>query len=98
MATLCQRSLVVSKANSEPFQAAEAAPDTGIAPAIDIATAGEVAIAAEIVLCKAVLAKVSLAKTTQAAEEVPEAGTAPTLRMIEFSSINKRKKVKGKDR
>ena len=95
MATLCQRSLVVSKANSVPFPAADAAPDTGIAPATDIATAAEVAIAAEMVLCKSAPAKVSLAKATQAAGEVPEAGTASTLRMIECSSINKRKKVKG---
>ena len=94
MATLCQRSLVVSKANSVPFPAADAAPDTGIAPATDIATAAEVAIAAEMVL-KSAPAKVSLAKATQAAGEVPEAGTASTLRMIECSSINKRKKVKG---
>ena len=94
MATLCQRSLVVSKANSVPFPAADAAPDTGIAPATDIATAAEVAIAAEMVH-KSAPAKVSLAKATQAAGEVPEAGTASTLRMIECSSINKRKKVKG---
>ena len=84
MATLCRRSLVVSKANSVPFPAAEAPPDPGIVTATDVSTAAEVAIAAEIALAKAAPAKVSLAKATQAAEEAPVAGTAPTLQKTEF--------------
>ena len=74
MATLCRRSLVVSKANSVPFPAAEAPPDPGIVTATDVSTAAEVAIAAEI----------ALANAAPAAEEAPVAGTAPTLRKTEF--------------
>ena len=84
MATLCQRSLVVSKANSVPFPAAEAPPDPGIVTATDVSTAAEVAIAADIALAK----------------EAPVAGTAPTLRKTEFlTSIRGRrpKKRTGKD-
>ena len=53
MATLCRRSLVVSKANSVPFPAAEAPPDPGIVTATDVSTAAQVAIAAEIALANA---------------------------------------------